>query len=361
VWRGRCERRREAPPRHAASGAAEPGSERRLNWVRASESAGGRRPGHRAGRRRRRGRRRARRAPQAARARRRAAARRRRDAHARLPALRAQHDRPGAGRRERRPRPGAQPGPACLLAGRPQLCKSPGMTPAQRAAAMYAPAPWPAMAGLKRDASGSAGPVWTAQQMSLGMAACYCSHSCAAQPVAGPASAHWYSHKSGGGPQHSGMERLTGCWACGSAPRARSSSAPLCAAPQAVALGAAVQAGILEGSLPGHMVMDIWQVAARRPHARAPVSILRKNSPQYSRPAAGEGLCQPGTHCLAPCRRAACAPAACSLGARSGWGARACFWALYSTLRTMCYARLKGLGSERTVSKACGCIMPWPA
>lgn len=33
---------------------------------------------------------------------------------------------------------------------------------------------------------------------------------------------------------------------------------------QAVALGAAVQAGILEGSLPGHMVMDIWQVQGAR-------------------------------------------------------------------------------------------------
>lgn len=34
---------------------------------------------------------------------------------------------------------------------------------------------------------------------------------------------------------------------------------------QAVALGAAVQAGILSGSLQGHMVMDVWQVGCESP------------------------------------------------------------------------------------------------
>ena len=34
---------------------------------------------------------------------------------------------------------------------------------------------------------------------------------------------------------------------------------------QAVALGAAVQAGILSGSLQGHLVMDVWQVGCESP------------------------------------------------------------------------------------------------
>jgi molecular chaperone DnaK len=42
--------------------------------------------------------------------------------------------------------------------------------------------------------------------------------------------------------------------------RARAGLLPV----QAVALGAAVQAGVLEGSVSGVMVMDIWQAALMR-------------------------------------------------------------------------------------------------
>lgn len=42
----------------------------------------------------------------------------------------------------------------------------------------------------------------------------------------------------------------------------------ICCGLQAVALGAAIQAGICEGSIKGMAVMDIWQAALARAFAR---------------------------------------------------------------------------------------------